>query len=129
MAMIINKGGVSDQMNKKRSETATGDKDMRDYTDAIPSSKIFWRRTPCTNKLSSHEKRRGEKGKMGLSRHPFIIRTMIALSNEIINALVGPMRSGHRPKHATYFYNTRDYRHNIKSTSWDYLYNVEYECY
>ena len=27
--------------------------------------------------------------------------TMIAVSNEIINTFGGPMRSGHRPKHAT----------------------------
>ena len=44
---------------------------------------------------------------MRLSTHRLIIRRLIVLSSEIINTIVGPMRSGHWPKDATYFYNTK----------------------
>ena len=56
---------------------------------------------------------------MRLSTHRLIIRRLIVLSSEIINTIVGPMRSGDWPKDATDFFNTID-----RPSPTDYQYNL-----
>ena len=56
---------------------------------------------------------------MRLSTHRLIIRRLIVLSSEIINTIVGPMRSGDWPQDATDFFNTID-----RPSPTDYQYNL-----
>ena len=56
---------------------------------------------------------------MRLSTHRLIIRRMIVLSSEIINTIVGPMRSGDWPMDATNCFNS-----NYRPSPTDYQYNL-----
>ena len=59
---------------------------------------------------------------MGLSTHRLLIRSMIVRSSELINRIVGPMRSGDWPKDATDFFNTKhrrpakDYQYKLRTS-------------